>query len=1275
MSAVNGVATFSNLTLSGTVGTNYILHFASGSLTAADSANVTITAGTANQLAFTTQPDGGTAGSAWSTQPVVEIRDAQGNRVTGATDSVTLTITSGTGTAGAALSCTSNAVAASSGVASFSGCQIDKAGTGYTLTASSGSLTAATSSSLAIAAGTTSSLNVSGPGTATAGSAFSTLTVTAQDGQGNTATGYTGTVHFTSSDSTGTLPSDYTFQAGDNGSKTFSVTLNSAGTRTITATDTATSSITGTTGNIAVSAGTANQLAFTTQPGGGTAGSAWSTQPVVEIRDAQGNRVTGATDSVTLTITSGTGTAGAALSCTSNAVAASSGVASFSGCQIDKAGTGYTLTASSGSLTAATSSSLAIAAGTANRLAITTQPIGSTSGTTLTTQPVVTIQDAQGNTVTGSSAPVTVTIGSGSGGTLGGTTTVSAVNGVAAFTNLTLSGTVGTNYVLQFTSSGLTSTNSGAVSVTAGVVHQLGISAQPVGGTSGAVLASQPVVTIQDAQGNTVTGSSASVAVSIGSGSGGTLGGTTTVSAVNGVATFSNLTLSGTVGTNYILHFASGSLTAADSANVTITAGTASHLRVVNQPVGGVSGYILATQPVVAIQDAQNNSVIGSSAPVTVALASGSGALGGTTTVSAINGVATFSGLTLSGTAGQSYVLRFSVAGLPVEDSAPLTVSATVPGAPINVVATAGNRQVNLSWTAPPESGGMPITAYTVTGTPGGSCSTTGNTGCVVTGLTNGTAYTFSVTAHNSQGDSLPSSASAPVTPLSTSAPFLSYANPNAGPQAGGTSVTLLGSDLAGATSVRFGGAAVQSYQVNGETQITAISPAHAGGDVDIEVTTPAGTARLVHGFVYQAAPAMPGAPIVAAGNQQATVSWAQVLTGGDPTGYTVTASPGGQTCHVPFPGRAFPYASCIVGGLTNGVAYIFSVTAENSLGRVTSPNSDPAIPQGLANGLCGAADGVPTLVQPLGLLCSSGVAGPVTHGTGKFIWSCQGQNGGTTQQCSAPGQSSVTHQQIPSEVTLESAQTASGCAVQEATLSAPPNQGPGQGVNMPYGAVQFEMVNCQNAEVVVRLTYADIVEGMQYWKYVVNNYHNGWVQMPADQVILRGNTVEFTVVDNGEWDNNPTLGVVSDPGGPAYDPTVLTSPGQPTGLTVTAGDRSASVSWTAPNGGGQPALYRVEALINGTSSGHYCEASYPATQCTVQGLTNGQAYTFQVTASNGAGVSAPLVSPTPIVPQPVTPPNPIPVMDEVGLLTLVSLMALLGVWEQRRRRQRPYGH
>ena len=77
------------------------------------------------------------------------------------------------------------------------------------------------------------------------GSAFN-VTVTAKDAFGNTATVYTGTVHFTSDDGAAVLPANYTFVAGDNGSHQFSVTMNTAGTHSITATDTVTGSITGT---------------------------------------------------------------------------------------------------------------------------------------------------------------------------------------------------------------------------------------------------------------------------------------------------------------------------------------------------------------------------------------------------------------------------------------------------------------------------------------------------------------------------------------------------------------------------------------------------------------------------------------------------------------------------------------------------------------------------------------------------------------------------------------------------------------------------------------------------------------------------------------------------------------------------------------------------------------------------------------------------------------------------------------------------------------------
>jgi hypothetical protein len=90
----------------------------------------------------------------------------------------------------------------------------------------------------------------------------------------------------------------------------------------------------------------------------------------------------------------------------------------------------------------------------------------------------------------------------------------------------------------------------------------------------------------------------------------------------------------------------------------------------------------------------------------------------------------------------------------------------TVPDPPTAVKSTAGDSFALLAWSAPAWNGGAAITGYTVTASPGGrSCSTTGVLSCEVSGLTNGTAYTFTVRARNVAGDSAPSSPSAPVTP------------------------------------------------------------------------------------------------------------------------------------------------------------------------------------------------------------------------------------------------------------------------------------------------------------------------------------------------------------------------------------------------------------------------------------------------------------------------------------------------------------------------------
>lgn len=90
---------------------------------------------------------------------------------------------------------------------------------------------------------------------------------------------------------------------------------------------------------------------------------------------------------------------------------------------------------------------------------------------------------------------------------------------------------------------------------------------------------------------------------------------------------------------------------------------------------------------------------------------------------------------------------------------------ARVPGAPTGVTATAGNAQASVAFTAPADPGTSAITSYTVTSSPGGFSASGSASPIVVTGLTNGTAYTFTVTATNGVGTGPASTASNSVTP------------------------------------------------------------------------------------------------------------------------------------------------------------------------------------------------------------------------------------------------------------------------------------------------------------------------------------------------------------------------------------------------------------------------------------------------------------------------------------------------------------------------------
>jgi len=107
-----------------------------------------------------------------------------------------------------------------------------------------------------------------------------------------------------------------------------------------------------------------------------------------------------------------------------------------------------------------------------------------------------------------------------------------------------------------------------------------------------------------------------------------------------------------------------------------------------------------------------------------------------------------------TGQTGSITQTRTSVCPGPVT-SAWITMSdtcvtpATVPGAPTNVTAATGDSQATISFTAPASNGGSPITGYTITSSQGGITKTGLVSPITITGLTNGTSYSFTVTATN----------------------------------------------------------------------------------------------------------------------------------------------------------------------------------------------------------------------------------------------------------------------------------------------------------------------------------------------------------------------------------------------------------------------------------------------------------------------------------------------------------------------------------------------
>ena len=250
-------------------------------------------------------------------------------------------------------------------------------------------------------------------------------------------------------------------------------------------------------------------------------------------------------------------------------------------------------------------------------------------------------------------------------------------------------------------------------------------------------------------------------------------------------------------------------------------------------------------------------------------------------------------------------------------------VNAVVPGAPTIGAATSGNGAASIAFTAPGSNGGSAIIDFTVTCNAGGITATGPASPINVTGLTNGTGYTCSVTARNSVGSG---SASGTVSVTPKASQTITFTNPGA--QNFGTSPTLTAtatssltptftSTTTGVCTITSGG--VLSFVTTGTCSIDANQAGNAAFLPAVTVT---------QGFNVNAV--VPGAPTIGAatpGNGAASIAFTAPGSNGGSAiiDYTVTCSPSGTAT-----GAGSPIN---VTGLTNGTAYTCSVTARNSVG------------------------------------------------------------------------------------------------------------------------------------------------------------------------------------------------------------------------------------------------------------------------------------------------------------------------------------------------------
>lgn len=269
----------------------------------------------------------------------------------------------------------------------------------------------------------------------------------------------------------------------------------------------------------------------------------------------------------------------------------------------------------------------------------------------------------------------------------------------------------------------------------------------------------------------------------------------------------------------------------------------------------------------------------------------------------------------------------------------------SVPDAPTGVSAVAGSSQASVVWAAPADNGAS-ITSYTITSIPGGITAVTAATNGVVTGLTPGVFYTFTVYATNAFGNSTVSAQSNVIAPYTIpSAPTGASANeginsatvswtaPNSNGGSPITSYTVTSSP-GGVTATSVGFTTLVTGLTAGVTYTFTIVATNAAGD-----SPPSTHSNSVTPYTV---PSAPVSVTATAGNRQALLVWMPPANNGSSpiTGYRVQSNPPGFNTTT-----AAAATSITITGLAVGTTYAFYVFATNIAGNSPMTLSNSVVP------------------------------------------------------------------------------------------------------------------------------------------------------------------------------------------------------------------------------------------------------------------------------------------------------------------------------------------